>query len=93
MLMYSLFLQIVDTITVSGPRAPLGYPLVDRLHTTGDSERIVLPKCGEGRVTHRTDLILTAAKKGLTASVTKPLEKVPQGIEQIIAYAWEKCSK
>ena len=86
-------LQIVDTITVAGPREAGSYT-----DNSPESKLVQwrLPKCGAGTIKYRTELTLKATKAGAEGSVNS--EKTQwegktgfYGVQQGVSYDWEKC--
>lgn len=87
-------LQIVDTLTVAGPRASGSYN--DNTPVNG-LVQWPLPKCGTGTIKFRTELTVSAKKEGAKGTVSsEQLEyegkTVYYGLQQGVSYDWEKCA-
>jgi hypothetical protein len=87
--------EIVDTITVAGPRAAGTYTDISE----AGGVQYPLPECGEGIIRYRSELKVTARKKGAKGSVASEAyereggkEKEYYGAQQGVSYDWEKCN-
>ena len=90
----SCVVQIVDTLTVAGRRVAGSYH--DNTPVSG-LVQWALPECGSGTIKFRTELRLSATKKGAKGTVSS--EQVQYegktefyGLQQGVSYDWEKCT-
>ncbi len=87
--------QIVDTLTVAGPRAAGDYQ--DISPAAHRQVQWALPHCGSGTIKYRTELTVQASKDGAKGSVSSlrvNYEGAPEfyGVQQGVSYGWEKCT-
>lgn len=87
-------MQIVDTIEIAGPREAGSY--TDGSPASRRVQQWVLPKCGTGTIKYRTELKVTARRKGASGTVSS--EQVQYagrptyyGAQQGVSYDFEKC--
>jgi hypothetical protein len=91
---FACAVQIVDTLTVAGPR-PAGLYQDDS--SVDRPVQWALPKCGSGVIKYRTELTVVATKEGAKGAVSSQQinyqgEPEYYGLQQGVSYDWEKCA-
>lgn len=87
--------QIVDKITVQGPRTTSEGESAD-ISRQKELVQWALPDCGSGTIKYRTELSLKAKKDGAKGTVSSEqvmylTRPVYYGVQQGVSYDWEKC--